>query len=74
MILKKLCRLHSFRNNFNNCCAANGVQIVVAQINKRYYNNNSDKYQQFTFDNDATYLINSSGELVKREKQSDFSD
>ena len=48
---------------------ANGVQIVVAQINKRYYNNNSDKYQQFTFDNDASYLINSSGELVKRENK-----
>ena len=48
---------------------ANGVQIAVAQINKRYYNNNSDKYQQFTFDNDASYLINSSGELVKRENK-----
>ena len=49
---------------------ANGKSIVVAQINKRYYNNNSDKYQQFTYDFDATYLINSSGELVKRENKS----
>jgi len=48
---------------------ANGIQIAVAQINKRYYNNSSDKYQQFTFDNDASYLINSSGELVKRENK-----
>jgi len=47
-----------------------GKLIVVAQINKRYYNNNSDKYQQFTYDSDATYLINSSGELVKRENKS----
>jgi len=49
---------------------ANGKSLVVAQINKRYYNNNSDKYQQFTYDFDATYLINSSGELVKRENKS----
>ena len=49
---------------------ASGKLIVVAQINKRYYNNNSDKYQQFTYDSDATYLINSSGELVKRENKS----
>ena len=48
----------------------NGKVIEVAQINKRYYNNNSDKYQQFTYDFDATYLINSSGELVKRENKS----
>jgi len=48
----------------------NGKVIEVTQINKRYYNNNSDKYQQFTYDFDATYLINSSGELVKRENKS----
>lgn len=48
----------------------NGKVIEVAQINKRYYNNNSDKYQQFNYDFDATYLINSSGELVKRENKS----
>ena len=48
----------------------NGKVIEVAQINKRYYNNNSDKYQQFTYDFDATYLINSSGDLVKRENKS----
>jgi len=48
---------------------ANGKSIVVAQINKRYYNNNSDKYQQFTYDFDATYLINSNADLVKRENK-----
>jgi len=49
---------------------ANGKSIVVAQINKRYFNNNSDTYQQYTYDFDATYLINSSGEFVKRENKS----
>ena len=48
---------------------ANGVQLAVAQINKRYFNNDSDKYQQFTYDDNASYLINSSGELVKRENK-----
>ena len=33
---------------------ANGIQIAVAQINKRYFNNDSDQYQQFTFDHDAS--------------------
>lgn len=47
----------------------NGKVIEVAQINKRYKNNDSDKYQQFTFDTDATYLINSSADLVKRENK-----
>lgn len=47
----------------------NGKIIEVAQINKRYYNNNSDKYQQFTYDFDATYLINSNADLVKRENK-----
>ena len=46
-----------------------GKVIEVAQLNKRYKNNDSDKYQQFTFDNDATYLINSSADLVKRENK-----
>ena len=47
---------------------ANGVAITVGQINKRYKNNDSDRYQQFTFDSNttATYLINSSGDLVRR--------
>jgi len=48
---------------------ASGKLIVVAQINKRYFNNSSDTYQQYTYDFDATYLINSSGELVKRENK-----
>ena len=38
-----------------------GKIIDVGQINKRYFNNDSDKYQQYTFDNNATYLINSDG-------------
>ena len=47
---------------------ANSVAITVGQINKRYKNNDSDRYQQFTFDTNttATYLINSSGDLVRR--------
>jgi len=46
-----------------------GKIIDVGQINKRYFNNDSDKYQQYTFDNNATYLINSDGELVRRENK-----
>ena len=50
---------------------ANNVAITVGQINKRYKNNDSDRYQQFTFDTNttATYLINSSGDLVRRVNQ-----
>ena len=50
---------------------ANSVAITVGQINKRYKNNDSDRYQQFTFDTNttATYLINSSGDLVRRVNQ-----
>ena len=45
-----------------------GWAIMVAQLKKRYYNNDSDTFQQFVFDvnTTTTYLINSSGELVKR--------
>ena len=45
-----------------------GSSITVGQINKRYKNNDSDRYQQFTFDSNttATYVINSSGDLVRR--------
>ena len=51
---------------------ANSVAITVGQINKRYKNNDSDRYQQFTFDTNttATYLINSSGDLVRRVNHS----
>ena len=50
---------------------ANNGSITVGQINKRYKNNDSDRYQQFTFDQNttATYLINSSGDLVRRVNQ-----
>ena len=49
----------------------NNGSITVGQINKRYKNNDSDRYQQFTFDSNttATYLINSSGDLVRRVNQ-----
>ena len=45
-----------------------GWAIMIAQLKKRYYNNDSDTFQQFVFDvnTTTTYLINSSGELVKR--------
>ena len=49
---------------------ANGKLVQVGKINKRYLNNDSDKYQQYTFDDNATYLINSDGELVKRTNKS----
>jgi len=40
----------------------NNSAITVGQINKRNKNNDSDRYQQFTFDPNttATYVINSS--------------
>ncbi len=49
----------------------NGKAIQIAQLNKRYLNNDSDAYQQFIFDKNTTttYLINSIGELVKRVNQ-----
>ena len=49
----------------------NNSSITVGQINKRTKNNDSDRYQQFTFDSNttATYLINSSGDLVRRVNQ-----
>jgi len=45
-----------------------GAAIQIAQLKKRYKNNDSDTFQQFVFDvnTTTTYLINSSGELVKR--------
>ena len=45
-----------------------GKQIQIAQLKKRYRNNDSDTFQQFVFDvnTTTTYLINSNGELVKR--------
>jgi len=51
---------------------ASGASIVVGQINKRYYNNDSDRYQQIKYSDDTTttFLINSdSGDLVRRSKQ-----
>jgi hypothetical protein len=47
---------------------SNGTVITVGQIKKRRFNNDSDKYQQFVYDSNstATYLINSSGELIRR--------
>jgi hypothetical protein len=51
---------------------ATGASIVVGQINKRYYNNDSDRYQQIKYSDDTTttFLINStSGDLVRRANQ-----
>ena len=47
---------------------ANNIVITVGQINKRYKNNDSDRYQQFVFDDNTTtiFLINSNGDLVRR--------
>ncbi len=47
----------------------NGIPIVVSQIKKRYFNNDSDKYQQFTYDFYANYFINNEGIMVKRENK-----
>jgi hypothetical protein len=46
-----------------------GLSIVCGQIDKRYFNNDSDRYQQINFSENptTTFLINnSSGDLVKR--------
>lgn len=45
----------------------NGSVITVYQNKKRYFNNDSDKFQQFTYDSKSSYLINSDGYLVRRE-------
>ena len=51
---------------------ASGANITVGQLSKRYYNNTSDNYQQFTYSDNTTttYLINSNGDLVKRVNNS----
>ena len=44
---------------------------MVGQIKRRYFNNDSDKYQQIKYSDDitTTFLINSiSGDLVRRQK------
>ena len=46
-----------------------GLSIVVGQVKKRYFNNESDKFQQINFSVNptTTFLINNtSGDLVKR--------
>ena len=43
--------------------------VEAAQVTKKFFNNDSDVYQQFTFGTDANYLINSTGDLVKRENK-----
>jgi hypothetical protein len=50
----------------------NNASIVVGQIKKRYFNNDSDRYQQINYSTNSstTFLINSSsGDLVKRTNQ-----
>lgn len=55
-----------------NVPPSNGASAVVGTINKRRFNNDSDKYQQFVYNSNSTvtYLINSNGELVKRVNDS----
>ena len=50
---------------------ASGANITVGQKKKRYKNNDSDRYQQFEYSDNTTttYLINSSGDLVRRVNQ-----
>jgi len=48
---------------------ANGVIVSVTQNSKRYFNNDSDKYQQFTYDFNSTYFINNNGLLIRRENK-----
>ena len=46
-----------------------GLSIVVGQVKKRYFNNDSDRFQQINFSVNptTTFLINNtSGDLVKR--------
>tara|TARA_B100000929_G_C15484447_1_gene412342 strand:- start:318 stop:947 length:630 start_codon:yes stop_codon:yes gene_type:complete len=49
-----------------------GLSIVIGTVKKRYYNNDSDKFQQINYSGNptTTFLINSnSGDLVKRSNQ-----
>ena len=49
-----------------------GLSIVIGTVKKRYYNNDSDKFQQINYsaNSTTTFLINSnSGDLVKRSNQ-----
>ena len=52
---------------------ANNSSISIGQINKRYKNNDSDRYQQFVYDDNSTssYHINSNGDLVRRRNNAD---
>jgi len=51
----------------------NNSTISIGQINKRYKNNDSDRYQQFVYDDNSTssYHINSNGDLVRRRNNAD---
>ena len=48
---------------------ATGKTVSAGQVNKRYFNNPSDIYQQFTFGTDANYLISPDGYFIKRENK-----
>ena len=48
---------------------ATGKTVSAGQVNKRYFNNPSDIYQQFTFGTDANYLISTDGYFIKRENK-----
>ena len=60
-------------NNINfTLIPKSGLSIVVGQLKRRYYNNDSDKFQQINYSDDlsTTFFINStSGDLVKRTNQ-----
>ncbi len=46
-----------------------GLSIVVGQVKKRYFNNDSDRFQQINFSVNPTttfFINNTSGDLVKR--------
>ena len=46
-----------------------GLSIVIGTVKKRYFNNDSDRFQQINYSDNptTTFLINStSGDLVKR--------
>jgi hypothetical protein len=51
-----------------NIAPFNNSQIAVAKLDKKYFNNTTDFYQQYVFENgEATYFIDSNSYFVKRE-------
>ena len=48
---------------------ANGIIVNVCMNKKRYYNNDSDKFQQFTYDFKSTYRVDKDDYTVSKESQ-----